>query len=166
LSLFLVFFGLVLIYHSDIKLITSVYVLLAIISGLIVGFWNTLSKKVSNTYSEFQMMLLDSSSSLLIGTVGSLLVGEKLPPNSDVSSWFWVIIFALSGIAATFFLIRGFKYIEAQVGSLILPMELLFASIFGYLIFGEILSVYVYIGGLLIAIASITPNILYVSTSL
>lgn len=159
LSLIFVFIGLFLIYKSDIDLIKSIYVLFALVSGLLVGFWNTLTKKVSGKYSEFQMMSLDQVATLVVCLIGSVIIDEKLPPLSNYSIWIWILIFALSGIVTIFLLIRGFKYVEAQVGSLILPMEIIFASIFGYLVFGEILKMNTYIGGLFILTATVLPNI-------
>ncbi|KKU43831.1 MAG: Permeases of the drug/metabolite transporter (DMT) superfamily, partial [Parcubacteria group bacterium GW2011_GWA2_46_7] len=64
-----------------------------------------------------------------------------------------------SGIIASFCLIRGFKYVEAQSGSLILPTELIFASVFGYFFLGEILKVTTYMGGFLIILAAIMPTL-------
>lgn len=157
LSLLLVFAGLVLIYKSDITLITNSYVFIALISGSLVGFWNTLTKKVSNNYSEFQMMFLDGFSTFTVGLVGSLYLRETLPLFSDITSWFWIVAFAFSTIAAGFMLIRGFKHLEAQTGSLIMPLEIVFASLFGFIFFGELLKLNVYLGGLCIFLAAVLP---------
>lgn len=157
ISLVLVFAGLYLIYRSDISLITSGYVFVALVSGLIVGFWNTLTKKVSGNYPELQMILLDGSSTLTVGLLGLLVVHEVLPPISNIGTWIWIVGFAFSGILSSLLLIKGFKEVEAQVGSLILPMELIFATIFGYLFLGEVLKVNVYLGGLMILLAAILP---------
>lgn len=157
ISLVLVFAGLYMIYRSDITLITSIYVLVALISGLIVGFWNTLTKKVSGNYPELQMILLDGSSTLTVSLIGLIVIHDVFPPVSNIGTWIWITGFAFSGILSSLFLIKGFKEVEAQVGSLILPMELIFASIFGYLFLGEVLKVNVYLGGLLILLAAILP---------
>ncbi|QQG42149.1 MAG: DMT family transporter [Candidatus Woesebacteria bacterium] len=159
LSFLFIFVGLVLIYGSDISLATNIYVVLALISGLLVGFWNTLTKKVSTQYSEFQMMSLDQFATMIVCGIGAFFFRETLPPPSNINAWFWIIVFAVSGVVTVFFLIRGFKYVEAQVGSLILPMEIVFASIFGLLIFGEVLKLNTYLGGLFIVFAAILPAI-------
>ena len=131
--------------------------MLALLSGLIVGFWNTLTKKVSGKYAELQMMLLDGSSTFTIGLIGSLIIKETLPPLSNISPWIWIIAFAVANLSASFLLIRGFKYIEAQTGSLILPMEIIFASLFGFIFFREVLSINVYLGGIFIFLAATLP---------
>ena len=159
IALILTIGGLYLIYQTDITLINNPYVFLAILSGFILGLWNTLSKKVSQNYHELQMILLDSLSTLAVGLSGAMIIGETLPTFQNSAPWYWILIFSFSGIITSLLLIRGFKYLEAQTGSLILPMELFFASLFGYLFFGERLGLNIYIGGLLIAISSIVPNI-------
>jgi drug/metabolite transporter (DMT)-like permease len=156
-SVILILIGLVFIYKSDLTLITNGYVLLALTSGLIVGFWNTLTKKVSGNYPEAQMMFLDGLSTLTVSLLGFVFIKETLPSFSNPSPWLWIVGFAVSGILSSFLLIRGFKYVEAQVGSLILPMELVFASIFGFLFLGEVLQFNVYLGGFLIFLAAILP---------
>jgi len=157
ISLALIFAGLIVIYYSDISLLSNIYVLFALLSGLSVGLWNTLSKKVSSKYPEFQMILLDSFSAITIGVFGAILLSEKLPPTTNVVPWIWIIIYAIANIAASFLLIKGFKSVEAQKGSLILPLEIVFASIFGFLFFSESLQLSVYLGGGLILLASILP---------
>ncbi|HTK03818.1 MAG TPA: DMT family transporter [Alphaproteobacteria bacterium] len=156
LSLFFILLGLFLIYGSDFKLVGNIYVVMMLISGLLVGFWNTLSKKISGNYSESQLMILDSSVTLIVCFLGAKAARENLPSFSDLHLYFWILIFAVLNMVSIFILIRGFKYVQAQVGSLILPTEVFFASIFAFIIFHEVLLTRVYIGGLLIFLAAIT----------
>lgn len=160
ISLVLVFLGLIIIYQSDISLIKNIYTIFALVSGLAVGFWNTLSKKVSHKYSEFQMILLDSISAIIVGGFGSMVLSEKIPPFANPAPWFWILVYAVANILASLLLIKGFKSVEAQKGSLILPLEIVFASIFGFLIFRESLQFFVYLGGALILLASVIPYLL------
>jgi drug/metabolite transporter (DMT)-like permease len=157
ISLVCVFTGLFLIYGSNISFAKNIYVFYALFAGLILGFWNTLTKKVSEHYSEIQMMSLDNGTSLIICLLVSLFLGEKLPQFSG--SWLWIFAFAGTLTLAAFFLIRGFKNVEAQVGSLIMPMEILFGAFFGYLFFGEILKQNMYLGGFFILLGAILPAI-------
>lgn len=156
-SLFLVLVGLFLIYGADLKLVTNVYVAMALLSGLIVGFWNTLTKKLSGNYSEFQMLLVDSFATFAVSFAGAKINAEILPEITLVTPWIWIVVFAFATIITTFLLIRGFKNLEAQVGSLILPMEVVFATFIGYLFLGEVLSVWTYLGGALIFVSAISP---------
>lgn len=156
-SVLLTIVGLTLIYSSDIALIKNWYVLIALFSGLIVGFWNTLTKKVSGTYPELQLILIDGLATFGVGLIGLTVAKEAVPSFLVVTAWLWIIAFAGAGILASFFLIKGFKVVEAQVGSLILPMELVFSSIFGIIFFNEILKTTEYFGGFLIFLAAISP---------
>lgn len=156
-SLFLVLVGLFLICGADLKLVTNVYVVMALLSGLIVGFWNTLTKKLSGNYSEFQMLLVDSFATFAVSFAGAKINAEILPEITLVTPWIWIVVFAFATIITTFLLIRGFKNLEAQVGSLILPMEVVFATFIGYLFLGEVLSVWTYLGGALIFVSAISP---------
>lgn len=156
-SLVLVLIGLAFIYGSDFKLVTNIYVFMALLSGLIVGFWNTLTKKLSGNYSELQMLLIDSCAVALVSFIGFKFGGEVLPALTNTVPWFWIIIFAFATISTTVLLIRGFKNLEAQIGSLILPMEVVFASFVGYLFLGEVLSVWTYVGGAFIFTSALWP---------
>ena len=158
-AILLVLVGLFIIYGSEINFIANIYVICALLSGLILGFWNTLSKKVSNNYSEFQMIILDCFSTVVIGLIGSIVMKESLPTIFDPNTWIWVVVFALVNICATFSIIRGFKNVEAQVGSIILPMEIVFASIFGFIFFKEVLKFNIYLGGFFILFAAIVSNL-------
>lgn len=159
ISLILLFIGLSLLYASNTAFVGNIYVLFALLAGLLVGFWNTLTKKVSKNYSEFQMMFLDNGTSLVFCFIGYLILGEVLPPLAGLNSWLWIFVFGAFLTLAGFFLIKGFKNVEAQVGSLILPTEIVFGSLFGYIFFGEVLKTNMYLGGLFILLAAILPSI-------
>jgi len=161
-SLAFIFAGLFLLYITDVTFVSNIYVLFALLAGLSVGFWNTLTKKVSANYSVPQMILLDNGTSWIFCFVGSLVLGEKLPSiTTSLTPWFSIIVFGAFLTSATFFLIKGFRNLEAQVGSLILPMEIVFGTFFGYVFFGEILKINMYLGGLLILIAAILAALKY-----
>jgi len=147
--------GLLLIYGSNLKSGGNFYMVLALLSGFIVGFWNTLTKKVSGNYSSFQMILLDNGTSLVLCFSASLLLSEKLVPLSNTTSWLWIFAFSVAALAAGIFMIKGFKEVEAQIGSLIMPMEIVFGTAFGYIFLHEVLRMNTYIGGFLIFLAAI-----------
>jgi len=159
ISLLFVLLGVFFIYKSDLQLVTNVYVVMALASGLMVGFWNTLTKKLSGNYSEFQMLLVDSLATFCVSFIGARFMYEALPVVSIIP-WIWIMIFALATITTTFLLIRGFKNLEAQIGSLILPMEVVFATFIGYLLLGEVLDGWTYLGGTLIFFSTILPYFL------
>lgn len=159
LSFILIILGLYFIYSHDLTLLTSIYAFFALISGLTIGFWNTLTKKLSTNYPELEMVAIDSTSAVIIGIIGMIAFSEPFPSTVGVVSWFWLLIFSSANILASYLLIKGFKYVEAQRGSLILPLELIFASFFGYIFFEEVLPFTTYLGGVLILSAAITATL-------
>lgn len=154
-SIIFLFIGIFLIYRTDLSLTGNIYVFMALISGLILGFWNTLTKKISGNYSEYQMLIIDGLPGLVLCLILSLVLSEKFIPLSDIQPWIWIFIYSAFSVGAGALLINGFKKVEAQAGSLILPMEIVFGSIFGFLIFREILKPNVYFGGFLILLAAV-----------
>lgn len=155
----LVLVGLSLIYSFSITPNQLLYLALALISGTLTGFWNTFSKKISGDYSNPQMLFFDSMLSVFFAFFGGIFVGEKIPSLTIGAGWWPMLGFVLTNFIASNSVIHGFRHLEAQVGSLILPIEIIFATLFGYLIFGEVLMTQVLLGGLFILIASILPSI-------
>jgi len=164
-AILLSFSGLILIYSLDVSAEQIPYVLMALISGFLLGLWNTLSKKMSDRYPNFQLVFIDGFVSFIFGVVGAICFKESIPGLSQVESWFWVFIFAVTSILATSLLIYGYKHLEAQIGSIIAPVEVVFATLFGFLFFKEVLPPTTLFGGLLIALAAILPNAVLLRTN-
>lgn len=159
ISLIFALIGLGIIYSSSFEFGKIVYVFFALISGLLTGIWNTLSKKVSGKYPELELVFLNGFFAFVVSVFGGLLFREPLLVFAMNASWFWIFLFAITQIAAIYLLVLGFKNLEAQIGSLIMPLEVIFAALFGFLFFGEILPAGVYLGGIFIALAAFLPNI-------
>jgi drug/metabolite transporter (DMT)-like permease len=162
ISIVLVGLGLTLVYYSEISSSNLLYIILALIAGLCSGAWNSLSKKISNTYSNLQITFFDGVGNLIISLIGGLIAGESIPVLEFNLSWLWLLIFAIAQIAAISFLVQGFKHLEAQVATIILPIEVVFATIFGYIFFGEVLTSTTLLGGLLIVSATVLPSATFI----
>lgn len=159
LSVVLAIAGLVIIYSFDIPLGKMLYVALALLSGFFLGLWNTLSKKVSDKYPNMQLVLIDSMLPFAISILGAIAVKESMPSLSLTNSWLWIVVFAVTQICSTGFLVYGFKNLEAQIGSVIMPVEVIFATLFGFLFFKEILPATSLLGGGLIVLAAVLPSV-------
>ncbi len=159
LSLILCFAGLIVIYRFSIDPSKIYYVFLALLSGFMTGVWNTISKKFSDNYPSNQLVLMDALSGVLAALLGTLIFREALPLGVEPIKWFWVFVFAIIQIIDVGLVVYGFKNIEAQIGSMILPVEIIFATIFSYLIFSEVPTVMTLVGGLLILSGAIVPNL-------
>lgn len=136
------------------------YIALSLLAGVFLGLWNTISKKFSSNYSEVQLVFWDALAGMTIGFLGFFFLNESLPSVNDaLSSWFWIFLYAFTQVFTVGLLIYGFKRLEAQIGSLIMPIEIVWASFFSFLVFKETLTIYSFIGGLLILIGALLPNI-------
>lgn len=158
ISVMLALIGLAIVYSLDIPLDKAVYVLAALLSGVLTGLWNTLSKKVSSKYPNFQLVCIDAFVAFVVGVLGALLVRESMPTLELGASWIWLFIFALTQIGTVGLVIYGFRHLEAQIGSIIMPTEVVFATLFGFLFFKEILPLTTILGGILIAFAAVLPS--------
>lgn len=58
-----------------------------------------------------------------------------------------------------FFTVYGFKRLEAQIGTLVMPMEVFFAALFGFIFYRETLTILTILGGLLIISGIVIPNL-------
>ncbi len=151
--------GLIIIYFYDIKSANILFVISALVAGIMAGLWNTLSKKVSSIYPVYQLVLIDTLISTIVGFTGALLLSEKLPSLVSVNPWVITAIWAITQVAASSLTIYGFKKLEAQIASVIIPMEVIFGTIFGYLFFGQVLPTTTLIGGLMIASAAAVASL-------
>lgn len=161
LSAGLALIGLALIYFLDLSFEPSkmIYVLSALLAGALTGLFNTLSKKLSMRYSNSQLVGIDAFALFAISNLGAFLTRESIPSLKLGFSWIWVFVYALTQIGAVGLLVYGFKHLEAQIGSIIMPTEVIFATLFGFLFFGEILPLTTILGGILIASAAALPNV-------
>lgn len=70
------------------------------------------------------------------------------------------MLYSIVNAVAFWLVIVGFRYVDASVGSLIGLMEVVFAVIFGAVIFHEVLNTSIYIGGILILVAAMLPDLI------
>lgn len=160
LSLGLSLIGLVMIYSIggvDMKLLP--YVVWALLGGVGAGVWNTFSKKVSDNYSATQLNGLDFAIfTLIMGSI-SLFQGETWSLPNLNSAWIGSLVFATMFVITGQLIIYGFKYLDAQKGSLIMLLEVVFGAVIGFLFYKEVLSFGTLIGGLLILLGAILPQL-------
>lgn len=158
-SMFFALTGLLIIYVNKIEAFSLFYMFLSLISGFFIGIWNTFSKKISNNYSTPQMMIISSLITAGVAIIGALFTQETLAFTLNWA-WFWILIYAFAELAASYFIITGFKNLEAQVASIIMPVEVIFATLFGFIFYKEVLPRTVFIGGLFIATAAFFPSLI------
>lgn len=159
ISIALIFIGLTTIFKFSVNAKDIMYVMIALTSGALTGMWNTLSKKFSDNYDNLQIVLLDAGASIVAAIIGSILIRENLPINVPMENWLWLVGYAIVQLITVVLIVYGFKQVEAQIGSIILPVEIIFAMIFGFIFFKEVQSIYSLIGGSLIILSAILPSV-------
>ena len=87
---------------------------------------------------------------MIIGTIinGILLLAVFQMPNLVQSAY--IILSALLGLGGQIFITSGYKYIEANKGSIISTSRIIFAVILGVLFFNDRLNLELVIGGIFI----------------
>ncbi len=153
----LAFIGLLLVYGNGASLQEPWHVALPIFSGIFTSFWNTATKKVTN-YEVSQLTFLDNFLAVPVYFILSLIFRESWPLTEfsmvQGASLLIGVLFVATGILVVY----GFRRLDAQVGSLILLIEILFAIFFGYLFYRELPSAVAAAGGMLILIAMMLPE--------
>lgn len=92
--------------------------------------------------------------------ITSLLIGETLPEASDFSM-FMVTVLVLAGLfnVINLFLTNfGFQNVKAAVAGNILTLEIFFALLYGFLLYGEVPVFREVVGGMLILLSVIFVN--------
>ncbi|DAB30085.1 MAG TPA: hypothetical protein CFH84_05960 [Sulfurimonas sp. UBA12504] len=159
-SLALAIIGLSMIFTFSLNLQTIFPALAAVVAGFMGGTEVSLSKKISHRYSTLQT-ILTIFTTMLIGNflISAALRNITIPALTLSGAWVGEIGYTIAMLLAMYFVVIGFKYIEASVGSIVGLSEILFAALFGFLFFKEVLTFSTFIGGLFIICAAALPNI-------
>lgn len=159
LAMALAFAGLAITFGISLASFSLVALLLAGINGIASGGEVSTTKKTSHKYSSLQISNAIWLGILITHLPMSLLTGEKQWAPALDANWGAMLAFAAAGLVAFWLVVEGFKYVDASIGSLVGLLEIVFGVIFGALFFGEQLSFFVYLGGLLIIFAAVLPDL-------
>ncbi len=160
IALFMSVAGLYLIYAIAFKPNTSIYIGLSFLGGLASAGWDTLSKKISGTYSNIQLNFFDFTFAATLPFIISLILKEKWTPISFTTPWIATFFFGIMYIATGILMVYGFKRVEAQIGSVILLLDVVIGTLLGFFIFKEDVSLTALIGGAMILSAIILPKVI------
>jgi drug/metabolite transporter (DMT)-like permease len=158
-SLILALSGLFLVNSVDFPKEHLIYALYAFLGGIGNAVWCTFSKKVSDKYSSLQLNFLDTINFIIIPFSLSIIIREKWVAPQFSMLWFYMLLFVLMFIATGQLMVRGFKFLDAQIGSLIMLSEIIFGVILGFILFKETLSLMTLFGGSLIILAIALPEV-------
>lgn len=159
ISFTLALLGLYLIYSLSIDPSKVLYAIISLVSGVSTAFWNTLSKKISHTYSALQLSFLDNVIGALLAFIISIIVREQWMIPTATLAWGVNMIFACFYVATGQLVVYGFRVLDAQIGSLIMLAEVLFGILLGFVFYHEVVAPLTLLGGFLILVAIILPEI-------
>lgn len=145
--------GLALIFSVPTAAMNIKYLFYAFISGSCVALFNILSAKISSDNSPILITFWDSTISFPMFAGISLLLREAWIIPALNAVWGANLLFAATMIGTGSLIIYGFRRIDSHVGSLIMLTEILFAILFGYILYHEHLQLMTVVGGLLIIAA-------------
>ena len=146
-------------FWGEIRPGSLVPTLAAIASGSFFSIYFVVSKKISSKYSSIEINTFACILIVVVNLAISLLLHENFNKHFRSIGWLANIGFGIAGFASTGLTILGFKFIEANRGSIVLLSEILFGLLFGFVLFGEALVTTALIGGLLIFISALLPKV-------
>lgn len=135
------------------------YVTLAIISGVCVAFWNIIAQHIRHEISAATLNFFDAVLLTIFSGAASLLVQEARVLPSLSIAWIANVLMMGTFIFAGILIPYGFRKVEAHVGSILMPLEIVFGVLFGVLIFQESLRISLVVGCACIILASILPYV-------
>lgn len=135
------------------------YVIWAFVGGMGAAIWNTFSKKISGTYSATQVNGLDFAVFSLLMMILSLIQGESWMGPALNFTWLANLLFVIMFVVTGQLMIFGFKHLDAQKGSLIMLLEVVFGAIIGLIFYQETLGFGAIVGGLLILLGAVLPQL-------
>ncbi|MEI8067956.1 MAG: DMT family transporter [Candidatus Shapirobacteria bacterium] len=159
LSLGLAILGIAIIYRFVINPSQFLAAGLTIVAGLMGAVGAILPKKLSQNYSELQIMTSYFIPMFLGNFIFALFINDPLPSLDFSIGWIAQFAYILTLLFANLAVIEGFKHLDPSIGSLIGLAEILFGILFGVIFFGEVITFGMIIGGLLIIISAVLPNI-------
>lgn len=147
--------GLWLVFTPNLKALGFLAMSAALLSGLASGLNMVVNKKLQ--YSASQTAIMTWTATALINIPFVFAVHEHMPAF-DVH-WFYLLLFAMASLAASWTLISGLKLIEAGAAGILGLLEIVFGVVYGVVFFKEQLSLLSLLGMTAIVVAAAVPYV-------
>lgn len=151
--------GLFIIYRFSLTTSQIIPAIATMVAGLMGSTFVIFTKKLSGNYSEIQIL----SGAFIVMLFANLLISTflKEPALSLTLSvpWLAQLAYCAAIVIANLAVVVGFKHLEPSVGGLLGLLEVLFAVIFGIILFKEIMGIQTIIGGVLILLGASLPDL-------
>lgn len=159
ISLVLAIIGLVLTFWSQLHVFSLLALVLAAVNGIASGGEVATTKLIPEKFSTLQTSILIWAVIAITHIPASLIAGEYQIIPALNGQWLAMLGFALAGVLAFWLVVEGFKYVDASIGGLIGLLEIVFAILFGILVFNEAITWSIIVGALLIIGAAVLPHV-------
>lgn len=158
ISFILAVIGLAFTFFRSLEAFSLLALLLAAVNGVASGGEVATTKLVPEKFSALQTTIMIWGAIFITHLLASLLLGEHQVMPAFNIQWLAMLGFTLAGVLAFWLVIEGFKYVDASIGGLIGLLEVVFAIIFGILVFHEQLTASILVGAILIIGAAMMPH--------
>lgn len=160
ISLFLAIIGLSFIFYTSLGVFSVFALCMAGLNGVSSGGEVSTTKLIPQKFSAIQISIVIWFTIFITHLPMSLLFGEKQIKPELSTEWVSMICFAIAGVVAFYLVVEGYKYVEASIGGLIGLLEIVFAIIFGVLVFKESLALSIIFGSVIILISASLPHLI------
>jgi drug/metabolite transporter (DMT)-like permease len=152
------FVGLVFVFGTSVLVFAPLGLSLAIFNGFASGGEMTSAKRIPEKYSSALVAWYGWVFVVLTHFVVSIIFEQQVAFQAT-TEWGWLVAYAVVNMAAFWLGLVGYRMVDASIASLIGLLEVIFAVALGALLFDENLRAPIYIGGVLIIIAAMLPDI-------
>ena len=149
--------GLCLIFAHSINGIGWLALLAATMSGASIALVMVITKLLP--YNTTQTTLALWTTSIIANTIMAVVFQEARPLIGWHMPWFYLVIFAIASIIASWSFVGGVKRIEAGAAGILGLMEIVFGVLFGIFLFNERPSTIVILGVLTVIVAAAVPYV-------
>jgi len=157
LSAVLGIIGLGLVFSPTMKHLGLLALAAALLSGLATAANMVITKQMP--YNATQSTILLWLASIMANALMALVLGEAIPSFNWNMEWFYLFLFAVASVLASWTFITGVKLIEAGVAGILGLLEIVFGVLFGIALFHERPGPIVLIGVVTIIAAAAIPYI-------
>lgn len=157
LSALLGLVGLALVFSPSVSSLGWLALCAAVVSGLSTAVNMVIAKKVP--FNATQSTIFVWLASVVANIPMAFLLGESQPVIGWHAQWWYLVIFALVSVAASWTFIRGMKLIDAGAAGVLGLLEIVFAVLFGLIFFSERPGFVVLLGMAVIIAAAAIPYI-------
>lgn len=160
-SLILVIIGLIFFVYPFSNGSLNLGLIAGIISGIIDGAANGFRKDLAGKVNKLVLVLLTAIGGVFVSGImmAHFQQGFSYLGSLSVSGWVIGAFFGSLLVIINYLLLVGFQNFDLGLGSIVLSLELLFATVFGFLFLKEIPTSRELVGGILILFANMIPNI-------